>query len=144
MKKKKTLLHVLLSQWPEDVAPMASRGSCVTSIPETEGVLDSWQTTQLAPGDLGKLCSHQCVSFLHLWCLLITPTSSWVWLSCRFRLESDPLLYSLSQAGFRKGRGTRDQIAKQWSQEKKGITKDEMVGWHTDSMDMSLSKLWEF
>ena len=23
-------------------------------------------------------------------------------------------------------------------------TEDEMVGWHHDSMDMSLSKLWEF
>ena len=23
------------------------------------------------------------------------------------------------------------------------MTKDEMVGWHHDSMDMSLSKLWE-
>ena len=23
------------------------------------------------------------------------------------------------------------------------MTEDEMVGWHTDSMDMSLSELWE-
>ena len=23
------------------------------------------------------------------------------------------------------------------------MTEDEMFGWHTDSMDMSLSKLWE-
>ena len=23
------------------------------------------------------------------------------------------------------------------------MTEDEMVGWHTDSMDVSLSKLWE-
>ena len=23
------------------------------------------------------------------------------------------------------------------------MTEDEMVGWHTNSMDMSLSKLWE-
>ena len=23
------------------------------------------------------------------------------------------------------------------------MTEDEMVGWHPDSMDMSLSKLWE-
>ena len=23
------------------------------------------------------------------------------------------------------------------------MTEDEMAGWHTDSMDMSLSKLWE-
>ena len=24
-----------------------------------------------------------------------------------------------------------------------GVTEDEMVGWHTDSMDMSLNKLWK-
>ena len=35
------------------------------------------------------------------------------------------------QAGFRKGRGTRDQISgKDWRQEEKGMTEDEMVGWH--------------
>ena len=28
-------------------------------------------------------------------------------------------------------------------QEEKGMTEDEMVGWHSDSMDLSLSKLWE-
>ena len=28
-------------------------------------------------------------------------------------------------------------------QEEKGTTEDQMVRWHHDSMDMSLSKLWE-
>ena len=28
-------------------------------------------------------------------------------------------------------------------QEEKGMTEDEMAGWHHYSMDMSLSKLWE-
>ena len=32
---------------------------------------------------------------------------------------------------------------KDWRQEEKGTTEDEMVGWYHDSMDMSLSKLWE-
>ena len=32
---------------------------------------------------------------------------------------------------------------KDWRQEEKGTTEDEMVGWHHLSMDMSLSKLWE-
>ena len=33
---------------------------------------------------------------------------------------------------------------KDWRWEEKGMTEDEMVGWHlTDSMDMSLSKLQE-
>ena len=30
-----------------------------------------------------------------------------------------------------------------WRQEERGMTEDEMVGWHHDLMDMSLSKLWE-
>ena len=30
-----------------------------------------------------------------------------------------------------------------WGQEEKGSTEDEMAGWHHDSMDMSLSELWE-
>ena len=32
---------------------------------------------------------------------------------------------------------------KDWRQEEKGMTEDEMVGWHHNSMDLSLSKLWE-
>ena len=32
---------------------------------------------------------------------------------------------------------------KDWGQEEKGTTENEMVGWHPNSMDMSLSKLWE-
>ena len=30
-----------------------------------------------------------------------------------------------------------------WGQEEKGMTEGEMVGWHTDAMDMSLSRLLE-
>ena len=32
---------------------------------------------------------------------------------------------------------------KHWRQEKKGMTEDEMVGWHHWLMDMSLTKLWD-
>ena len=32
---------------------------------------------------------------------------------------------------------------KDWRQEEKGMTEDEMVGWHPDPMDISLSKLRE-
>ena len=32
---------------------------------------------------------------------------------------------------------------KDWGQEEKGTTEDEMAGWHHDSMDMSLSELQE-
>ena len=34
-------------------------------------------------------------------------------------------------------------VGKDWGQEKKGTTEDEVVGWHHWSMDMSLSRLWE-
>ena len=29
-----------------------------------------------------------------------------------------------------------------WGQKEKGMIEDEMAGWHHDSMDISLSKLW--
>ena len=32
---------------------------------------------------------------------------------------------------------------KDWRQEEKGMTEDKMVGWHHNSMKMSLSKPWE-
>ena len=35
------------------------------------------------------------------------------------------------------------EAGKDWRWEEKGMTKDEMVGWHHNSMDMSLSKLRE-
>ena len=39
--------------------------------------------------------------------------------------------------------GKDSDTGKNWRQEEKGTTEDEMVGWYHDSMDMSLSKLWE-
>ena len=39
--------------------------------------------------------------------------------------------------------GKYPDAGKDWGQEEKGVTEVEMVGWHYDSMDMSLSKLWE-
>ena len=35
------------------------------------------------------------------------------------------------------------EAGKDWRWEEKGMTEDEMFGWHHRSMDMSLSKLWE-
>ena len=37
--------------------------------------------------------------------------------------------------------GKDPDAGKAWRQEEKGMTKDEMVGWHHYSMDMSLSKI---
>ena len=39
--------------------------------------------------------------------------------------------------------GKNSDAGKSWGQEEKGMTEDEMVGWHHHKMDMSLSKLWE-
>ena len=39
--------------------------------------------------------------------------------------------------------GKDPDVGRNWGQEEKGLTEDEMVRWHPDSMDMSLSKLWE-
>ena len=39
--------------------------------------------------------------------------------------------------------GKEPDAGKDWGQEEKGTTEDEMVGWHHWPDDMSLSKLWE-
>ena len=39
--------------------------------------------------------------------------------------------------------GKGPDAGKDWRQEEKGMTENEMVGWHHWPMDMSLSKLWE-
>ena len=39
--------------------------------------------------------------------------------------------------------GKDPDAGKDEGQQEKGKTEDKMVGWHHDSKDMSLSKLWE-
>ena len=39
--------------------------------------------------------------------------------------------------------GKNPDAGKDWRQEEKGTTVDEMVGWITDSADISLRKVWE-
>ena len=39
--------------------------------------------------------------------------------------------------------GKDSDAGRDWGQEEKGMTEDEMAGCITDSMDMSLSELWE-
>ena len=37
----------------------------------------------------------------------------------------------------------KTDAGRDWGQEEKGTTGDEMAGWYHHSMDMSLSELWE-
>ena len=39
--------------------------------------------------------------------------------------------------------GKDSDAGRDWGQEEKGTTEDEIAGWHHCSMDMSLSELWE-
>ena len=39
--------------------------------------------------------------------------------------------------------GKDSDAGRDWGQEEKGMTEDEMAEWHTNSMDMSMSELWE-
>ena len=39
--------------------------------------------------------------------------------------------------------GEDPDAGRDWGQEEKGATEDEMAGWHHDSMGMSLCELWE-
>ena len=39
--------------------------------------------------------------------------------------------------------GKDPDAGKDWGQDEKGVTEDEMIGWHHQLSDRSLSKLWE-
>ena len=39
--------------------------------------------------------------------------------------------------------GKHSDAGRDWGQEEKRMTEDEMAGWHTDSMDVNLSELQE-
>ena len=52
-----------------------------------------------------------------------------------------PILWPLDVKGQLIGKDP--DAGKDWGQEDKGAPEDEMVGWHTNSVDMSLSKIWE-
>ena len=52
-----------------------------------------------------------------------------------------PILWPLDVKSRLIGKDPDD--GKDWGWEEKGTTEDEMVGWHTDSVNMSLGKLQE-
>ena len=66
---------------------------------------------------------------------------TWVFIG-RTDVEAEtPILWPPD--GTRQLIGKHPDAEKDWAQEEKGITEDEMVGWITDLMNMNLSKLWE-
>ena len=52
-----------------------------------------------------------------------------------------PIIWSLGGESWLIGNNPDGR--KDWGQEEKGATEDEMVEWHHNSMDMSLNKFWE-
>ena len=73
----------------------------------------------------------------------VTPKGNQFWVFIgRIDAEAEtPILWPLVAKNWLLGKDP--DARKDWRQEEKGTTEDEMVGWHHLSMDMSLSKLWE-
>ena len=67
-------------------------------------------------------------SVLNIYC------KDWCW-------AETPILWSPDAKNWLIGKDP--DVGKDWNQEEKGMTEDEMVGWHHRSMDRSLSKLQE-
>ena len=83
---------------------------------------------------------------------MASPTHwTWVWASSKrwWMTEKPGMLQSMgsqSQTQLSDWTTTIEKdpdAGKDSGQEKKGVAEDEMVGWHHQLMDMSLSKLWE-
>ena len=73
---------------------------------------------------------------------LVNPkgNQSWIFIG-RTDIEAEtPILWPCDAKNWLTGQDP--DAGKDWRQEK-GTTEDGMVGWHHNSMDMSLSKLWE-
>ena len=71
---------------------------------------------------------------------LINPKGhkSWIFIGRTDAEVETPILWSPDAKNWLIGKDPH--AGKDWGQEEKGTTEDEMFGWH--SMDMSLSKLW--
>ena len=66
---------------------------------------------------------------------------SWIFTGRTDAKAEAPILWPPDVKNWLAGKDTDG--GKDWRQEDKGMTEDEMVGWITDLMDMSVSKLWE-
>ena len=66
---------------------------------------------------------------------------SWIFIGGTDAEAETPILWPPDAKNWLIGKDL--DVGKDWRQEEKGMTEDEMVGWHHWSMDMSLSKLRE-
>ena len=67
---------------------------------------------------------------------------SWVFIGRTDAEAETPILWLPHAKSWLKGKDP--DAGRDWGQEQKGMTEDEMAGWHHDSMGMSLGKLREF
>ena len=65
---------------------------------------------------------------------------SWIFIERTDAEAETPILWPLHAKSWHIGKDP--DAGRDWGQEEKGIIEDEMAGWHHDSMDISLSKLW--
>ena len=82
----------------------------------------------------------------HLDCKEIKPVNpkenqAWIFIGRTDAKAEAPILWSPDAKNWLTGKDP--DAGKDWRREEKGMTEDEMVGWHHRQMDMSLSKLWE-
>ena len=66
---------------------------------------------------------------------------SWIFIGRTDAEAEAPILWPPDEKNWLIGKDS--DAEKDWRQEKKGTTEDEMIDGTTDTMDMSLSKLWE-
>ena len=66
-------------------------------------------------------------------------TQSWIFIGRTDAEAETPVLWTLDKKNWLIWKDP--DAGKDWGQEEKGTTEDEMVGWHHNSIDMSLSKL---
>ena len=66
---------------------------------------------------------------------------SWVFIGRTDAEAETPILWQPHEKSCLIGKDP--DAGRDWGQEEKGTTEDEMAGWHHRLMDMSLSKLWE-
>ena len=65
----------------------------------------------------------------------------WVFFGRDDAKAETPVLWPLHAKSWLIGKDS--DAGRDWGQEEKGTTEDEMAGWHHRLMDMSLSRLWE-